>query len=151
MLDVQPDTLSEVVIRCRSKFEVAVPLDLTGVEKLEAIRVAFDGWLRQRSLRDLRRFGRVHEARLEVEAEGYRLSDAKGRWGSCGKDGIIRTHWRLIQAPAAAMEYVVAHEVAHLVHRNHGDEFWETLGWTLPDWRERKDMLERWEGDHRAV
>jgi predicted metal-dependent hydrolase len=51
----------------------------------------------------------------------------------------------------AAMEYVVAHEVTHLLERNHSEAFWATLAKTLPDWQERKAMLEHWEGDHRAV
>ena len=127
------------------------PQWLEGVEKLEAIRAAFNGWLRDRALRDLLRFGHRHEERLGVEVAGYRLSEAKSRWGSLGRDRVVRVHWRLVQAPAAAMEYVVAHEVAHLIHRNHSPEFWQTLGRTLPDWAERKLMLERWEQDHRAV
>jgi len=49
------------------------------------------------------------------------------------------------------MEYVVAHEVAHLVHRHHGPEFWRLLSQAMPDWGDRKVMLERWEGEHRAV
>jgi len=49
------------------------------------------------------------------------------------------------------MEYVAAHEVVHLVHRNHSPDFWRLLATTMPDWSERKKMLERWEGDHRAV
>ena len=56
-----------------------------------------------------------------------------------------------MQAPTAALEYVVAHEVAHLIHRHHEPEFWATLARTLPDWAERKGMLERWEAEHRAV
>jgi len=151
MLDVQAGDVDEVEITCRSKFHVLVPRALEVVEKLEAIRTAFDAWLRDRALRDLRRFGRRHEKRLGVEAQGFRLSEAKSRWGSLGRDEVVRVHWRLVQAPAAAMEYVVAHEVAHLIHRNHSPEFWHTLGRTLPDWAERKEMLERWEQDHRAV
>ena len=151
MLDVQVGDVEAVEITCRSKFHVVVPEGLNGVERLEAIREGFDGWLHERARRDILRFGRRHEANLGVEAEGYRLSDAKSRWGSNGRDRIIRVHWRLIQAPAVAMEYVVAHEVAHLVHRNHSPEFWELLATTMPDWAERKLMLERWEGEHRAV
>jgi len=151
MLDVQEGHFGEVEISCRSKFQVTVPSDLEGMEKLEAIKAAFDGWLRDRALRDLQRFGHRHERALDVRSEGFRLSDAKTRWGSCGRDRIIRMHWRLIQAPAAAMEYVVAHEVAHLVDRNHSPEFWATLAKTMPDWAERKEMLERWESEHRAV
>ena len=54
-------------------------------------------------------------------------------WGSCGRDGVIRINWRLIQAPAAAMEYVVAHEVTHLVERSHGPAFWSALGEVMPE------------------
>jgi predicted metal-dependent hydrolase len=45
---------------------------------------------------------------------GVQLGKQKKTWGTCGKDRIIRIHWQLIQAPAAAMEYVVAHEVCHI-------------------------------------
>jgi predicted metal-dependent hydrolase len=151
MLDVRSAEVEAVAIRCRSKFEVEVPSGLEGVERLEAVHVAFDGWLRDRALRDLRRFASKHQRTLGVEAAGVRLGEQKRSWGTCGKDGVIRVHWRLVQAPAAAMEYVTAHEVAHLLHRNHSDEFWATLARTMPEWAERKAMLERWEVEHRAV
>ncbi len=151
MLDVQPADVGQVEVACRSKFHVAVPAGIEGVERLEAIKAAFDAWLRERALRDIRRFGRRHAGELGVHAEGYRLSEAKSRWGSLGKDSIVRVHWRLVQAPVAALEYVVAHEVAHLLHRNHSPEFWRVLSRTMPDWQERKAMLESWEQDHRAV
>lgn len=151
MLDVQAGEVDQVEVSCRSKFHVVVPHGLGAVERLTAVQTAFTGWLRDRALRDARRFCRRHEHQLGVEASGLRLSDAKARWGSAGKDGVLRVHWRLIQAPAAAMEYVVAHEVAHLVHRNHSPEFWATLAGTMSDWAERKAMLEAWELDHRAV
>jgi predicted metal-dependent hydrolase len=151
MLDVQAAEVAEVQITCRSKFHVVVPAGLGGVDRLEAIRAAFDRWLRERALDDVERFGRAHEATLGVKATGYRLSDARSRWGSCGRDGVLRVHWRLVQAPAAAFEYVVAHEVAHLLHRNHSAEFWSVLAQTLPDWTDREAMLERWETERRAV
>ena len=151
MLDVRTGDVEDVHIVCRSKFEVTVPAALSGAERLEAVRVAFDVWLRGRALDEVERLGRVHQEQLGVAAAGFRLSDARRRWGSCGADGVIRVHWRLIQAPSAALEYVVAHEVTHLRHRNHGPAFWRSLGRTLPDWAARKGMLERWEQAHRAV
>lgn len=99
----------------------------------------------------MERLGHEHEATLGVRAAEYRLSEARSRWGSCGRDGVVRVHWRLVQAPTAAIEYVVAHEVAHLLHRNHSPEFWGVLAKTLPDWADRKAMLERWETEHRAL
>ncbi len=151
MIDVQSAEVEKVSISCRSKLDVLVPEGLEGVDRLAAVRLAFDLWLRERALRDLLRLGRRHERSLGVKANSYRLSQARRSWGTCGKDRVIRVHWRLIQAPAAAMEYVVAHEVAHLVHRNHWAEFWRLLAQTMPSWEERKSMLELWESDHRAV
>jgi len=150
MLDVRPGPVAEVEIACRSKFHVAVPAALEGLARLEAIRAAFDGWLRARAERDLMRFGRHHQARLGVQATAFRLSQARSRWGSCGRDGVVRVHWRLIQAPRVAMEYVVAHELAHLRHRNHSPAFWLKLAETMPDWARAKELLERWERAHRA-
>lgn len=171
MLDVQAADVPEVVISCRSKFHVLVPRAIQGavprgvdgadhravdgpamidLARLEAIRGAFDRWLRDRALADLRRFGHRHEAALGLKASGYRLSEARQRWGSCGRDGVIRVHWQLAQAPSAAFEYVVAHELVHLAHRNHSPAFWATLARLLPDWVERKAMLERWEGERRG-
>lgn len=172
MLDVQAADVPAVTISCRSKFHVLVPRGSDGMvpggidgvapraadgpamndlARLEAIRGAFDRWLRDRALADLRRFGHRHEAALGLKASGYRLSEARQRWGSCGRDGVIRAHWQLVQAPTAAFEYVVAHELVHLAHRNHSPAFWATLARLLPDWVERKAMLERWEGERRGV
>ena len=146
MLDVRPGPVEEVEIACRSKFHVVVPEGLAEEERLAAIQAAFDEWLQARAGRGLLRFARRHESNLGVQATGYRLSDAKSRWGSCGLDGVVRVHWRLIQAPRAATEYVVAHELVHLVHRNHSPDFWRTLATTMPNWAAAKNLLEQWEG-----
>lgn len=151
MLDVRAGDVEAAEVACRSKFHVTVPHGLGAADRPDATRDALHGWLRDRALRDVRRFGRRHEGALGVRAAGFRLSESKTRWGSLGRDGVVRVHWRLVQAPVAALEYVVAHEVAHLVHRHHGPEFWAALARSLPDWAERRAMLEAWEQDHRAV
>ncbi|MFT5353060.1 MAG: putative metal-dependent hydrolase [Polyangiales bacterium] len=151
MLDVQSADVDSVEVTCRSKFHIVVPQKLKGTRRLKAVQAGLDAWLRERVLRDLEGFVRTHERNLGVEAAGSRISEAKHAWGTCGKDGVIRVHWRLIQAPKVAMEYVAAHEVAHLLHRNHSARFWSTLGLAMPHWEEAKVLLERWEGEHRAV
>lgn len=151
MLDVQPGTVDAVEVTCKSKFHVVVPRKLTSTARHKAVQTAFHDWLKERAARDLQHFTRQHAAQLKVEPRGARLAEARHAWGTCGKDGIIRIHWRLIQAPKVAMEYVVAHELTHLRHRHHGPAFWRTLGETLAHWAEAKGMLEQWEGEHRAV
>jgi len=67
---------------------------------------------------------REKAARIGKKIKELRIADTKSRWGSCAPDGRICLSWRLILAPPAAMDYVCAHEVAHLVHMNHGKAFW---------------------------
>ncbi len=62
--------------------------------------------------------------RISRAITGLQVKDTKTRWGSCGHDGRICLSWRLIFAPPAAMDYVIAHEVAHLVHMDHSPYFW---------------------------
>jgi predicted metal-dependent hydrolase len=151
MLDIQSAEVDSVQIACRSKIHIQVPQQLDSGQRLSAIQTALDVWLKQRAESDLQLFTRRHAARLAIQPTAARLTEAKFTWGTCGKDGVIRVHWRLVQAPRLAMEYVVAHEIAHLHHRNHSPNFWKKLAEAMPNWAQAKALLERWETEHRAV
>jgi predicted metal-dependent hydrolase len=62
---------------------------------------------------------------LGLKPVTVRVRDPRSRWGSCGNDSGIMYSWRLVMAPPEVMDYVVAHEVAHRVHMNHGRKFWQ--------------------------
>lgn len=154
MLEIQEADVDKVSIRCPSRFHVEVPRGLSGPRRHAALRHAFGAWLRARALKDARHFCAHYAARLGSEFAGadfvkerVELSDSEHMWGSCGKDGVLRIHWRLIQAPRVALEYVCAHEVAHLRHRHHDPAFWQALGELMPDWEAAKEVLEGWEMD----
>lgn len=72
---------------------------------------------------------------------GWRLAAPNGRWGSCSSDGRIMLNWRLIHFPAEIVDYVVAHEVAHLRHMNHGPDFWREVGQLFPDFAQARQAL----------
>lgn len=69
------------------------------------------------------------------------LSSAHSRWGSCSHRSGIRLNWRLIHLPAPQIDYVVAHELAHLVEMNHGARFWSEVERLLPDYHSARDVL----------
>jgi predicted metal-dependent hydrolase len=69
------------------------------------------------------------------------LSSARTRWGSCTADGVIRLNWRLVHFPLELIDYVIAHEVAHLKELNHSAEFWSTVGELMPGYREARERL----------
>jgi len=75
---------------------------------------------------------------LGVATPPLRLSSAKTRWGSCSHHGGISLNWRLVFMPLAVVDYVVAHELAHLKEMNHSPRFWSVVEQLCPDWRLRR-------------
>jgi predicted metal-dependent hydrolase len=73
-----------------------------------------------------------------------RLSNARSEWGSCNAKGVIRLNWRLVQLPPALAEYVVAHEVAHIVELNHSARFWAVVETLLPGHAALRRQLDDW-------
>lgn len=73
----------------------------------------------------------------------FALSDAQTQWGSCTRSGHIRLNWRLVQAPLALIDYVAAHELAHLVHLNHSSAFWAQVALLCPEAFSRRVMLRK--------
>jgi predicted metal-dependent hydrolase len=72
---------------------------------------------------------------------GITVTGAAKRFGSCSPKNRLCFSWRLMRYPAEAVDYVVVHELAHLVHRNHGKAFHALVASVLPDWKERKKLL----------
>lgn len=151
MLQVTKAEVPDVQISYSSKFEVQVPEALSPKEELPRIKEAFELYFQTKALSEAKRLAKVHQKTLNLEAKNVLVGEYKHSWGTCAQDSIIRINWRLLQAPSQAFEYVVAHEVTHLEHRNHSDEFWALLSTTMPSWREGKAALEKWETEHRAV
>ena len=82
---------------------------------------------------------------MGVSPGPLRVSDARTRWGSCGKDDSVNLCWRLLLAPPPILDYVIVHELAHTVHRDHSKAFWAVVSRFVPDWKQKR----RWLADHR--
>lgn len=108
-----------------------------------AIESAVQRWLKQRALAHFTLRCHAYSAQLGLPAPAVRLSNARTRWGSCHSGGRIRMNWRLIQLPLEWIDYVAAHEVAHLRQMNHSPAFWQTVGLLVPDHATRRAALRR--------
>lgn len=75
------------------------------------------------------------------EVRGVSFRDTRSRWGSCTSEGKLMLSWRLVLAPPEVFDYVIAHEVAHLVEMNHSAAFWKLVEELRPDYRLRKSWL----------
>ncbi len=81
---------------------------------------------------ELSRRARALAARIDRRVTRISVRDTRSRWGSCSADGALAFSWRLILAPEAVLDYVVAHEVAHLAEMNHGPRFWRLVETLAP-------------------
>ena len=86
-------------------------------------------------------------AALGVRTTRITLRDQRSRWGSCSSKGALSFNWRLVLAPHDVLDYVVVHEVCHLVEHHHGPAFWQLVERAPPDYRESKEWLDEhgWE------
>jgi hypothetical protein len=100
-------------------------------------------WLKRRVRRDVAEIAASIGERRGLIPRSIRVDDFAGGWGSCGPEGTILINWQLIFAPRKVLEYVVAHELAHLRHRSHAAEFWEFLELLAPGHDGAKAWLDR--------
>ena len=86
-----------------------------------------------------RRYARI----LQVEPNCVSVKDYKSRWGSCSTTGDISYNWRIVMAPHRIVDYVVVHELCHLLEHNHSAVYWRHVERIIPDFRECREWLKR--------
>jgi predicted metal-dependent hydrolase len=103
-------------------------------------------WLKRRVRRDVHDVAAAYGKRFGLKPRSIRVAEFATGWGSCGRNGTIQIDWRLVFAPKRVLEYVVVHELAHLKHRSHGEEFWTFLHFMQPDYERPKGWLDAHQG-----
>ena len=98
-------------------------------------------WFRERAARAIDHEIETHAPALRVEPAAVTLRDPKTRWGSASREGRLSFSWRLVLAPAEALETVVIHELAHLRYFGHGPRFWGLVTSRRPDHRDWRAWL----------
>ena len=107
----------------------------------EQIRDAVQSWLQRQARRVFEERIRHFAAQLRVTCTRLSLSSAQTRWGSASADGSIRLNWRLVHFAMASIDYVVAHELAHLRHMDHSPRFWDVVRSVVPDFESTRSQL----------
>lgn len=123
-------------------FRLTVPKNLDSNERYDRLRRTIVTWYREHASKRLadsvghwhRRLGIAKETRMLIR-------DQHRRWGSCAPDGTLRLNWRIVMLEPALIEYVVVHELVHLIHRNHSPDFWRVVFNAMPDAQRRRRRL----------
>jgi predicted metal-dependent hydrolase len=108
-----------------------------------AVRRMLLDWLKAQALAALAPRAAHYAARVSLPPPPVKLSNARTQWGVCMASGRIRLSWRLVHFAPEVADYVVAHEVAHLVELNHSERFWALVEWLYPHWREARERIEQ--------
>ena len=116
---------------------VHVPADPEGMRT--GPRLA--AFLRELARADLASASDRYAAALGRPFRTISLRDTRSRWGSCTADGRLMYSWRLIMAPPEVLDYVAAHEVAHLAHMDHSPAYWACVARLMPDYAQRRAWL----------
>ncbi len=108
---------------------------------LPKARILFERWYREEAFMLFTLRCKFYAGNMGVRYNSINLSGAKHRWGSCYSSGNLRFNWRLVMAPKDIIDYVVVHELAHLVEPNHSSRFWAIVDKVFQDHREAKQWL----------
>ncbi|MFL0248368.1 M48 family metallopeptidase [Candidatus Clostridium stratigraminis] len=125
----------------KSNFNVYVPEKLTEEDKFLNIRELFIKWYVEKAREIFKERINFYSNILKVSPNRIAIKDQKSRWGSCSSKGNINLNYRLIMAPMEVMDYVIVHELCHLIHLNHSKEFWSLVKEVFPNYLKCKEWL----------
>lgn len=130
-------TLNKISVKLyQGKFMVSTP-----TTNKEVLRKSMEEWYRHKALEKIKESLPYYQAKVDRIPTHIYIKDQKRRWGSCSSKGNLNFNWRLIMAPPRVMDYIIVHEICHMVHLNHSREFWDLVSSIMPDYKEQKEWL----------
>jgi predicted metal-dependent hydrolase len=124
------------IVRSGAELRVVLPPDLE-------LRNVLEAWYRRQARSEVAPRLDAAVARAGRSYSSLQIRGQRTRWASCSTSGAMSFNWRLLLAPAAILDYVVEHEVAHLDVQDHSQRFWRLLGSRSPEWRQHEAWLRR--------
>jgi len=109
----------------------------------DRVAAVLEAWLRDQARQAIGASVALHAARMNVKPARIGIRSQRTRWGSCSRNGGLSFNWRLIQVPQEVLDYVVVHELAHMVHPNHSPDFWLLVQRHCPGYPAHKRWLRR--------
>jgi predicted metal-dependent hydrolase len=136
-LGCAPDATRLVARGAKREVWVALPAEADE----QQVRDAVQAWLQAEARRVLGERLALLAGRIDIKPKSWTISSARSQWGSCTQDGRIRLSWRLVHFALPVIDYVVAHELAHLKELNHSPRFWSAVAALLPGFEAARDEI----------
>ena len=123
--------------------QLVVTLHDQHLESKAIIKALLINWYKQQAAVALKLKMLRYAAIIGVHPTSITIKTYKARWGSCSLSGAIQFNWKLMMAPESIVDYVVVHELCHLLHHNHSPAFWAAVAQYCPDYRNHSVWLKR--------
>lgn len=127
-------------IETNDQFQIVLPKKTEQDKVLKALKT----WYKKIAKQILADRLAFLESRVKLKSTVMKITDSKGRWGSCNSKGLICFNWRVIMLPPAIIDYVIIHELCHLVEMNHSKNFWKLVEKFLPKAPELKAAIKEY-------
>jgi predicted metal-dependent hydrolase len=124
-------------------FIVNLPSGISAAQCSESIRLALVRWMKNQAGLQAALLIEKHASRLQLFPRSLKIKTQKSRWGSCGPHNDLNLNWLLLLAPPEVFEYVVIHELCHIKHKNHSQDFWQLVGKHYPDYQQQRQWLKQ--------
>ena len=127
-------------IETNDNFQIVIPKKIEPAKMLKSLKL----WYKKVAKQILSERLAFIESRIKLKSSSFRIGDSKGRWGSCNSKGTICLNFRVIMLPPALIDYVIVHELCHLVEMNHSKNFWKLVSTFLPNVENLKKAIKEY-------
>jgi len=98
-------------------------------------------WYKKQAQKEISERTKIIAEKLSLKYSTLKISNAKTNWGSCGPKNSLNFNWRLIMAPESVVDYVIIHELMHILEKNHSRKFWDKVAVVMPDYKHERRWL----------
>lgn len=107
----------------------------------EKIKKAIELWYREVGLKVIKERVEYYSKFYQIKPRSIKVKEQKRRWGSCTYYNDLLFNWRCIMAPIGVLDYIVVHEMTHMIHKDHSRNYWEAVAKVMPDYEDKKRWL----------
>jgi len=136
-----PSNTDEGCKLINGRFLVETNGDSGGEETRRAVRKILEDWYFERAKQKIPARVELYAHKIGMWPKKVEIKNHKRLWGSCSSNGVVRFNWKIIMAPITIVDYVIVHELCHLVYQLHSAEFWHKVETIIPDYAKRRKKL----------
>lgn len=133
--------------RCRlvnERLLVEIDGKAEGKEEKTVVKNALMDWYREQAEKKIFERINYYTRLIGKQPESIKIRNHKRQWGSCSSTGIVRFNWKIIMTPISVLDYVVVHELCHLIYPHHSSQFWNKVQSIIPDYKKKRDLLKEY-------